>query len=124
MEKFNIYQKQAKGRPFISVADLIPIGRENAIKRKELLNRCIGAGLVSDNNNADRAMRNLIRKDRKDFVILNLSNGGGYYRPSREDIQDLQRYIRQEESRGKATFNNIKLARALYEDYKHGRTET
>lgn len=123
MEKFNIYQKQAKGRPFISVADLIPIGRENAIKRKELLNRCIGAGLVSDNNNADRAMRNLIRKDRKDFVILNLSNGGGYYRPSREDIQDLQRYIRQEESRGKATFNNIKLARALYEDYKHERVD-
>lgn len=71
----------------------------------------------------DRAMRLLIQKDRKDFVILNLSNGDGYYRISKDDMQDLQRYIRQEEKRAKSSFRNIKLARALYEDLLHGRCE-
>ena len=85
---------------------------------------CVQNSLIDDSvKDKDRAMRNLLEKDRRDFVILNLSTGEGYYRPTVEDIQDLQRYIRQEESRAKASFRNLKRARALYEDFKHSRLE-
>lgn len=119
METFSIYKPVAKGKPIITIADLIPIGRENAIKREELLRRCIEAGIAF----TDRAMRKLLERAKMDYVILNHSDGNGYYRPSREDMQDLQRYIRQEEKRAKSSFRNIKRAKALYEDYKNGRIE-
>lgn len=103
----------------ITIADLIPVGRENAIKREELLKSCIQNGIATN----DRSMREEIANAKRDYVILNHSRGDGYYRPSLEDMQDLQRYIRQEEKRAKSTFKNIKRAKALYEDYKHGRVK-
>lgn len=122
MEKFHIYQKQATGKPITTVADLIPVGRENAISRKALVSLCVAHGLIDDSiKDKDRAMRALVQKARIDYVILNLSNGDGYYRVSKDDMQDLQRYIRQEEKRAKASFKNLKKARALYEDFKYGR---
>lgn len=122
MNSFHIYQKQATGNPVITVADLIPVGRENAISRKALVALCESNGLIDSSvRDKDRATRKLIEKDRIDHVILNLSTGEGYYRVSKDDMQDLQRYIRQEEKRAKASFKNIKMAKALYEDYKHGR---
>ena len=124
METFSFYQKEASGRANLTISDLIPVGRENAISRKMLTQLCVQNNLIDFSvKDKDRAMRNLIEKDRRDFVILNLSNGDGYYRPTVEDIQDLQRYIRQEESRAKASFRNLKKARALYEDFKHSRLE-
>ena len=125
MKSFVFYKKKATGHtPSLTIADLIPIGRDNAIGRKVLTQLCVHHGLIDESvKDKDRAMRILIQKDRRDFVILNLSTGEGYYRVSREDMQDLQRYIRQEESRGKAAFNNVKLAKALYEDFKYGRLE-
>lgn len=123
MKSFGFYQKKATGQPpAITIADLIPVGRENAISRKILTQLCVQHGLIDESvRDKDRAMRILIQKDRRDFVILNLSTGEGYYRVSREDMQDLQRYIRQEESRAKASFRNVQLAKALYEDYKYDR---
>ncbi len=124
MQRFYIYTPKAIGvstEPH-SIVNLIPVGRSNAISRKELLRACVTAGLVKSEKD-DRAMWGLIKKARMDYVILNLSNGKGYYRldsgikASREEIQDLQRYIRQEESRAKATFKNISMAKKLYEDY-------
>lgn len=120
MGTFTIYQKASTPKiPIFTVADLIPVGRENAIKREALLNLCIQNGLATN----DRGMREEISKAKRDYVILNHSRGDGYYRPSLEDMQDLQRYIRQEENRAKSTFKNIKRAKALYEDYKHGRVK-
>lgn len=117
-------RKKASGTTRFTIADLVPVGRENAISRKMLTQLCVQNSLIDDSvKDKDRAMRNLLEKDRRDFVILNLSTGEGYYRPTVEDIQDLQRYIRQEESRAKASFRNLKKARALYEDFKHGRLE-
>lgn len=122
MNTFGIYQKKASGKPVTTIADLIPVGRENAISRKVLISLCEGNRLIADDiRDKDRAMRLLIQKARVDYVILNLSNGDGYYRVSKEDVQDLQRYIRQEEKRAKAAFRNLKKAKALYEDYKHER---
>lgn len=123
MKTFGLYQKKATGNPpATTIADLIPVGRDNAISRKVLAQLCVQHGLIDDSiKDKDRAMRILIQKDRRDYVILNLSTGEGYYRVSREDMQDLQRYIRQEENRAKASFRNVQLAKALYEDYKHDR---
>lgn len=125
MKSFGYYKKKATGQPpTITIADLIPVGRENAIGRKILTQLCVEHGLIDESvKDKDRAMRILIQKDRRDFVILNLSTGEGYYRVSRDDMQDLQRYIRQEESRAKSAFKNLQMARALYEDYKHGRVD-
>jgi hypothetical protein len=118
LETFDIYKKAVEPKPpLITVADLIPVGRENAIKREDLLKSCIQNGVATN----DRMMRKEIEKAKINFVILNNSDSHGYYRPSLEDMQDLQRYIRQEEKRAKSTFKNIKRAKALYEDYKSGR---
>lgn len=125
MQKFYINVPKAHGKPQdITVADLIPIGRENAISRAYLVTLCVKNHLVDEKlklESKDRAMRRLVERARIDYTILNLSDGEGYYRPSIEDIQDLQRYIRQEEKRAKATFRNLTNAKALYEDYRHGR---
>lgn len=124
MDSFHIYQKRANGSPIFTIADLIPLGRENAISRKLLTQLCVQHGLIDDSiKDKDRAMRKLIHKERKDYVILNLSNGDGYYRVYKEDMQDLQRYIRQEENRIKSSTINLHTARALYEDFMHGRME-
>lgn len=126
MQRFYTYGPQSTGEsiPAHPIVELIPIGRDNAIPRNELVMDCVRCGLVDDGlseSGKDRATRRLIEKARKDYTILNLSNGNGYYRVSREDLQDLQRYIRQEENRAKATFKNLSMAKKLYEDYKAGR---
>lgn len=123
MERYDIYQKATEPREtLITITDLIPVGRENAISRKVLLQQCIQNGLVDTNaKDTDREMRRLIERARLDYTILNLSNGNGYYRVSIDDLQDLQRYIRQEERRAITTFRNLSVARALYEDFTHER---
>lgn len=125
MRQFALYTPKATPTPpAITIIDLIPTGRDNAISRDYLVARCVNKGLVDQNSSLesqDRAMRRLLEQARLDYTILNLSNGEGYYRPSVDDLQDLQRYIRQEENRAKSTFRNISNAKALYEDYKHGR---
>lgn len=119
METFYINKPIPKNKvtPTITIADLIPVGRENAIKRETLLELCRNNNIATN----DRAMRKEIEKAKRDYVILNHSNGDGYYRPSLEDVQDLQRYIRQEEKRARSTFKNIQRAKALYADYIHER---
>ena len=128
MKRFFIQTPQAKGMAHEehSIVDLIPVGRENAIKRKALVALCVHHKLINEkisDSAKDRHMRALVEAARRDFTILNLSNGEGYYRVSRADLQDLQRYIRQEENRAKSTFRNISMAKALYEDYKAGRID-
>lgn len=114
---------KAHGEPKeITIADLIPVGRENAISRKMLVALCVERGLVDKKaKDKDRAMRNLLNRERKDYVILNLSDGNGYYRPTHKEMLDLQRFIRQMKSRIKELSEDLKLAQALYEDYQRGR---
>lgn len=125
MDRFVMYVPKAKGNPQgITIADLIPVGRENAISRSYLVTLCVTHGLVDEKlreSSKDRAMRRLLERTRMDSTILNLSDGEGYYKPSQHDLLDLQRYIRQEENRAKATFRSLSNAKALYEDYMHGR---
>lgn len=126
MQKFSIYSKKAitERKPALTIVDLIPAGRDNAISRHLLIEKCVSFGLIEQKAaDKDRAMRKLLEKARRDYTILNISDGNGYYRVSREDLQDLQRYIRQEDNRAKAAFRNHTLAKKLYEDYKAGRIE-
>ena len=123
---FEITMPSAKtaGGPIVTIADLIPVGKENAISRKMLTEKCVSAGLIDEHiSDKDRSMRKLLEKARLDYTILNISDGNGYYRVSHDDLQDLQRYIRQEDSRAKAAFRNHALAKKLYEDYKCGRVK-
>ena len=122
MEKFEMYVPAARGKPAgITIADLVPVGRENAISRKMLVALCVEKGLVSDSiKDKDRAMRNLLKDARKEYVIINLSDGRGYYRPTYKEMTDLNRYIRQEKKRKKKGPED-KKAEALLEDYRKGR---
>ena len=124
METFTIYTPKINHevKEVITIADIIPEGRENAISRAMLTAKCVRYELIDKKTkDKDRAMRNLVNKARIDWTILNLSDGDGYYRPTHEDLLELRRYIRQEENRGKAVFKNLQNAKRLYEDLMKGR---
>lgn len=68
----------------------IPIGKENAIRRKKL-----SKGL----NISDREVRRTVEKLRKYFAIINLQDGNGYFKP--DCIEDTERWVRQEQKRAR-----------------------
>ena len=125
MEHFFLYVPTGTGqKQEHSIVELIPVGSGNAISRNLLVQLCVQNGLIDESlsvSGKDRLMRRLIEHARIDYTILNQSDGRGYYRPSKEDLMELQKYIRQEESRAKSTFKNLSMAKKLYEDYKTGR---
>lgn len=123
MERFEVYTpKVTPTPPAITIIDLIPVGRDNAISREYLVTLCVQHGLVKENlKDKDRAMRDLVGEARKEYVVLNLSDGNGYYRPTLKEFLDLQRHIRQIRSRINKEEERLKPELALYEDYKRGR---
>lgn len=123
MEHFAVYTPKATPTPpAVTIIDLIPVGRDNAISRDYLVTLCVQHGLVKENlKDKDRAMRDLVGEARKEYVVLNLSDGNGYYRPTLKEFLDLQRHIRQIRSRINKEEERLKPELALYEDYKRGR---
>lgn len=123
MERFAVYTpKTTPTPPAVTIIDLIPTGRDNAISRDYLVTLCVQHGLVKENlKDKDRAMRDLVGEARKEYVVLNLSDGNGYYRPTLKEFLDLQRHIRQIRSRINKEEERLKPELALYEDYKRGR---
>lgn len=103
-------------------ANLLGFGKEEAIKREDLVERCVGAGIVSkDLKDKDRAMRILLEKARREYVILNDGRGSGYYRPTPKELVALARSNKRENSRAVNVFASTKKAKALEEDLIHGR---
>nr|DAD89735.1 MAG TPA: hypothetical protein [Siphoviridae sp. ctWDo30] len=91
----------------LDIIGYIPAGHNNAIRRQYL---SAVTGL------SDRKMRIAIHKARRDHVILNLSNGNGYFLPDMNDPVDrklLIRYVRQEESRLKSIGWALRAARRM-----------
>lgn len=85
----------------LHIEDLIPFGRNNAVKRADLVN-ILGM--------SDRVVRKMIEEARQSgIVIINMQDGRGYYRP--EGKEDLEGYIRQEEGRAKSIHRNLKAAK-------------
>lgn len=110
----------------INIIDLIPVGKENAIKREQLTRLCFQYGLIADVKDKDRAMRELIGEARKEHSIINMSHGDGYYQPrkdSKEEMAELNAFIRQEERRGINSIRRVGVAKATYEDFIRGRFE-
>ncbi len=97
-------------------------GKDEAIKREDLVERRVCAGIVAkDLKDKDRAMRILIEKARREYVILNDGRGGGYYRPTPKELVALARSNKRENSRAVNVFASTKKAKALEEDLIHGR---
>lgn len=110
----------------INIIDLIPVGKENAIKREQLTRLCFQYGLIADVKDKDRAMRELIGEARMEHPIINMSHGDGYYQPrtdSKEEMSELNAFIRQEERRGINSIRRVGVANATYEDFLRGRFE-
>lgn len=89
----------------MNILDYIPYGKENAITRSELVFKI---GL------SDRKVRNLIADARRETVIINLQDGGGYYIPT--DRAEIERYLKQETHRAKSIFYRLKSARRALKD--------
>lgn len=75
----------------MNIADYIPFGKDNAISRKRLSEI---TGL------SDRKLREVIALERRNTIIINLSNGQGYFQPINGLEDDLVvDYYKQENSR-------------------------
>ena len=96
----------------MNIIELIPEGKANAINRAQLLSKCQMYGLATN----DRQMRRLIEEARRKFCILNLSDGKGYFMPTKDDLPELVNYIAQEHDRSMSILCNLKVARNLLED--------
>ena len=84
------------------IEDYIPYGKENAVTREELVRR---TGI------SDRNIREMIAKARRTTLILNLQDGKGYYRPTKEERADVERFVKQEKSRAMHIFWSICTAK-------------
>lgn len=88
-----------------TITNRIPHGQENAITRKEL---CTQTGL------SDRMVRLLIEKARKEYCILNLGDGAGYFQPTLEEKKLVARWVRQETRRINSINESLMGARYHY----------
>ena len=86
----------------MNISEFIPVGKENAISRSQLVKL---TGL------SDRIVRDMIALERRNTAILNLQNGAGYYIPSDSDRAEIERYVRQEEARAKSIFWSLRGAK-------------
>ena len=130
METFYINIPKAKGkrRPdkveiFMS---LFTPGKENAIKRNVLTEKCVDAGLIEPTTiDKDRAMRKLVERAKFDYniKITNDGDGEGYYIPTLKESMQLARNNKREDKRAVSIFRNNKANKALEEDYKVGRLD-
>ncbi len=83
------------------VVNAIPVGSENAIKRRDL---CAKLGM------SDRQVRKLIELARRDGnLIMNHSDGRGYYQS--EDIDEIERQYWQEQARALSVLRRQKALR-------------
>lgn len=82
----------------MNILNLIPKGKDNAISRENL---------VALTGMSDREVRKHISELRYDYPILNLQNGSGYYRPTRNDREELLHYYYQERKRAISIFTSL-----------------
>ena len=86
----------------LKVLEQIPFGKKHAITRMGLRFR---TGL------SDRQVRNIIEELRRTYVIINDSDGNGYYRSY--DLDDIERNYRQERARALSILRRLRVMRTL-----------
>lgn len=121
--KANGVKKIDKIEVFIS---LLGYGKENAIKRADLVERCVGAGIIEkDAKDKDRAMRKLMHRAKMDFniQITNDGKGEGYYIPTFKESIQLAKNNKREDRKDVSIFAGNKGNKALEEDYRAGRID-
>ena len=96
----------------MNIADYIPFGKDNAISRKRLSEI---TGL------SDRKLRELIALERRNTIIINLSNGQGYFQPINGLEDDLVvDYYKQENSRLKRIGWSLLATRKRVREIQNG----
>lgn len=92
----------------MAIYDLLPVGEENAVSRRELTQR-IGV--------SDRRLRQQIAQERKaGALILSSESHSGYYRPA--NAQELRRFVASMTSRGAGVFAAVAAARAALAEFE------
>jgi biotin operon repressor len=84
------------------VLDAIPYGKDRAVTREYLAAK---TGLP------DRQVRKAIEEIRRNHIVLNDQDGKGYYRSY--DLDDIERFYRQERARALAVLYRMKPMRIL-----------
>lgn len=100
---------------------LLQYGKENAIKRNDLTEKCVLAGLIGEENkDKDRAMRRLMQRAKIDYniKITNDGKGDGYYIPTFKEYRDLAKNNKREDKKAVSIFRSQKGNKQLEEDYK------
>lgn len=96
----------------MNIADYIPFGKDNAISRKRLSEI---TGL------SDRKLREVIALERRNTIIINLSNGQGYFQPINGLEDDLVvDYYKQENSRLKRIGWSLLATRKRVREIQNG----
>ena len=116
--KANGVKKVDKVEEFIK---LIQYGKENAIKRNDLTEKCVLAGLIGDETkDKDRAMRKLMQRAKIDYniKITNDGKGEGYYIPTFKEYRELAKNNKREDKKAVSIFRSQKGNKQLEEDYK------
>lgn len=89
------------------IENYIPEGRENAISREALGN------IVGD----DRVARKMIEDARCNVVIINLQDGNGYYLPTSNEREDVERWYRATLKRAKKILRGLRAARKWLKEH-------
>lgn len=100
-----------EGGSWMSCAEYIPAGHENAVSRQYLRDMT---------GNTDRSNRREIKES--DELVLNLQDGKGYFKPAPGEERLVRAFIRQEESRIREIQKTVKKAKFYLRD-KHKRQE-
>lgn len=128
METFFVNTPKANGVKKIDKIEvftsILGYGKENAIKRADLVERCVGAGIIEkDVKDKDRAMRKIMHRAKMDFniQITNDGKGEGYYIPTFKESIQLAKNNKREDRKAVSIFAGNKGNKALAEDYRNER---
>lgn len=104
------------------VASLIPSGHENAKKLIEMVAIFDNQGLLGEKDK-ERDTRRIIARVGIDYVVCNLSDGCGYFRPTKDDKDSFRKWLAQEESRARELGLRINKGKKLFEDFMKERCD-
>lgn len=86
----------------MNLVDFIPYGHKNAITSNQL-------GMLTGLSSRD--IRKIISQAKRDTLIVNLQDGKGYFKPTEDERELVERYLKQEESRFKTIAWTLHSAR-------------
>ena len=86
----------------MELIDFIPYGHKNAITSNQL-------GMLTGLSSRD--IRKIISRAKRETLIINLQDGKGYFKPTEDERELVERYLKQEQSRFKTIAWSLRSAR-------------